>query len=168
MFWQQPAHQTHLGSCASGQRKIVINYTDTYGLFDGQEAVTHPSSGGSVPADVGKSLLVVPVWCTEGHFLYSLVNNHTLQKIRATLDIRSFHSSCFSRKSIISCSYKWLHFLSFEVISFLNILICWVTLLCARSKSCQGYLHDNCQGHTFTQSLYWFKKKSFCKLDQYF
>lgn len=48
------------------------------GLFDGQEAVTHPSSGGSVPADVGKSLLVVPVWCTEGHFLYSLVNNHTL------------------------------------------------------------------------------------------
>lgn len=136
-----------------GTKKIVINYTDTYGLFDGQEAVTHPSSGGSVPADVGKSLLVVPVWCTEGHFLYSLVNNHTLQKIRATLDIRSFHSSCFSRKSIISCSYKWLHFLSFEVISFLNILICWVILLCARSKSCQGYLHDKGQGHTFTHSI---------------
>lgn len=64
--------------------------------------MTHPSSGGSVPADVGESLLVVPVWCTEGHFLYGLVNNHTLQTIRATLNIRSFYSSCFQGNQLFA------------------------------------------------------------------
>lgn len=56
----------------------------------------------------------------------------------------------FSRKSIICCSYKCgCIFYFFKVISSLYILICWVTLLGARTKSCQGYLRDNSQGHTF-------------------
>ena len=78
-FWQPPAHQTHLGSCASGQRIIVVNNTDTYGLFHGEETMTHPSPGGSISADVSKSFLVVPVWGAEGNFLNGLVNYHTLK-----------------------------------------------------------------------------------------
>jgi hypothetical protein len=40
--------------------------------------VAHPPPGGPVPADVGETLVVVPVGCAEGDLLNRLVHDQTL------------------------------------------------------------------------------------------
>lgn len=65
----------------SGKSKTWRNQTgQTYRFFDGKKPMTHPPPCGSVSADVSKTFLVVAVRCTEGHLLYSLVHNHTLEE----------------------------------------------------------------------------------------
>ena len=68
-----------VGFTQTGHReKSSKKVTDTYGLFDCHEPMTHPSPGGSVTANVGKALLVVPIRSTKRYFFYCLINNHAL------------------------------------------------------------------------------------------
>ena len=55
------------------------SYTNTYGLLDGEEAVTHPAACRAVAADVSEAFLVVAVRSAERYLLYGLVNDQTLQ-----------------------------------------------------------------------------------------
>jgi len=50
----------------------------TYGFFDRQKSVTHPSSCSSISTDICESFLVVSVGGTERHFFYCLINNQPL------------------------------------------------------------------------------------------
>ena len=55
------------------------SYTNTYGLLDCEEAVTHPAACRAVAADVSEAFLVVAVRSAERYLLYGLVNDQTLQ-----------------------------------------------------------------------------------------
>ena len=54
------------------------SYTNTYGLLDGEEAVTHPAPGRAIPADVGKAAVKVSVRGTEGDLFDGLVHDEAL------------------------------------------------------------------------------------------
>lgn len=51
----------------------------SYRVFDGHKTVADPATRGAIPADVRKRPLKVPVWGTEGHLLYCLVQYQVLQ-----------------------------------------------------------------------------------------
>lgn len=56
-----------------------------YGVFESHEAVADPPSGGAVPADVGKGLVIVTIWSAERHLLYGLVHNEILRETHARI-----------------------------------------------------------------------------------
>jgi len=65
--------------CADVCIEIWLNNTNTYRFLESQKAMAHPSAGRSVATDVGKALVIVTIRCTEGHLLYCLIHNETLQ-----------------------------------------------------------------------------------------
>lgn len=52
--------------------------SSSHRVFQSHEAVAHPPSGRTVPADVGESFVIVTVRSTEGHLLYGLVHDEVL------------------------------------------------------------------------------------------
>lgn len=110
---QLTVNMTNLWMCTVtvNDYESAINMS-SYWVFNGHKTVADPAPRGAIPADVRECPLKVPVWSTERHLLYCLVQNQVLRNKPHNLIIVALKPVLRVKQllvSILKCGLNFFH-----------------------------------------------------------